>query len=443
MSFRDNLPPSLQEILQNGLLDGVFDDALLPMFLYDTLADTRPWGSQIGSQGIFTRAGLMTPVTVPITGSDATAAAYGFEQYSVKMDQWGNSIDTNMAISAQALANKYLEDNKTLAINAAQSLNLIAQAALYAAYGGGTSYATAATTSSTSLHVADAGGFGQAPTTLGTSGTVESATGVAVPQLNPVSSSNPLTISIGGASNTVTGVAFDSGTSGPGTLTLGTGATVAKDAAVTSANSPAIYRPNARASQATIVAGDVATLALFESAVTRLRSMNVKPIGGAYTAHIHPTTLQELFQDANFRQVYQGRSDSPAYENLTLGATAGAGGVEFMGRFIGIDWVMNNVTPVVTNDSSVPVYRPIVCGQDSLIKAPFENMADLVSASQAGGVAQIDMINGIARILRAPLDRLGQVLTSSWSFIGGYTVGTDLLTGDASAYKRGVVLEHA
>jgi hypothetical protein len=57
----------------------------------------------------------------------------------------------------------------------------------------------------------------------------------------------------------------------------------------------------------------------------------------------------------------------------------------------------------------------------------------------------------VARILRAPLDRLGQVLTSTWSWIGGYSVGTDLLTEGgypnsavASAlYKRACVVQHA
>jgi hypothetical protein len=439
MSFRDNLPPSLQEIVQNGLLDGVFDAALIPMFLYDTLADERPWGSQIGSQGIFTRGGLIPPITVPTTGADASPDAYGFEQYSVKMDQWGKSIDTNMAMSAQALASKYLEDVRKLGINAAQSLNLIGQGALYGAYGEGTSYATAGTTSSTTLVVASAAGFTQAPTTLSTTSLVNGATGEAVPQLQPVSGSNPLSITIGGVANTVTGV-----NTSTNTLTLGTAATVANGAAVVSAIAPVIYRPNARTSQSTIVAGDVATLSLFESAVTRLRSMNVSPVGGAYTAHISPQTLNELFQDANFRQVYQGRSDSPAYENLTLGAGAGgAGGIEFLGRFVGIDWVMNNVTPAVTNPSGVPVYRPIVCGDGCLIKAPFEDMGNLVSELNAGSTVQVDMVNGIARILRAPLDRYGQVLSSTWSWIGGYTVGTDMLTGDASAYKRAVVVEHA
>ncbi|MGH9917514.1 MAG: hypothetical protein ACRD6W_01375, partial [Nitrososphaerales archaeon] len=80
MGFREVIPASLQEILQNGLLDRTFQDALVPALLYDTLADVKPWAGAVGSTGIFTKGGLMTPQTTPITGSDASAGSYGFEQ---------------------------------------------------------------------------------------------------------------------------------------------------------------------------------------------------------------------------------------------------------------------------------------------------------------------------------------------------------------------------
>jgi hypothetical protein len=441
MSFRDNLPASVQEIVQNGLLERTFQDALLPMFLYDTLADVEPWEANLGSQGIFTREGLMAAVTTPVTGTDASASTYGFEQYSVKMDQWGNSIDTNMAVSAQALASKFLEDNKILGVNAAQSLNLIAQNALYGAYGGGTTQTHTTSSSSTTLVVDNAAGFDQAVTTTSTTSGVNGALGAAVTVLVPVSAGTPLHITVAGTANTVTGCNLATNT-----LTLGTAiSSTAGDSVLNTDYAPVQYRPNARTSASKLISSDLATLSLFESAVTRLRTANVKPVGGAYTAHIGPQTLNELFQDANFRQVYQGRSDSPAYENLTLGATAGAGGVEFLGRFIGIDWVLNNVTPsyLPSGSGAVTTYRPIVCGDGPIIKAPFANMGSLIAGMNAGSTVQIDMVNGVARILRAPLDRFGQVLSSTWSWIGGYTVGTDLLTGDSAAYKRAVVLEHA
>jgi len=442
MSFRDAVPASLQEIIQNGLLEGSFKQALQPITLYDRLADVEPWGANLGAQSIMTRSGVIAPISTPVTGSDATAGAYGFEQYSVKMDQYGYSIDTNMAASAMALASKFLQDNVTLGIHAAQSLNLVALNALYGAYGEGTTYCNATSSSSTTLAVADATGFAYAPSLTSASSSTEGLAGAAVPILSPVSGSNPLTVTYNGVANTVTGVTITTNHTAD-TVTLGTAAAGVIGNALVSAIAPVQYRPNARTSQSTLVAGDIATLSLFESAVTRLRTQNVPTVAGAYEAHVAAQTVNELFQDTNFRQVYQGRSDSPAYRDLTVGDSLGDGGVEFMGRFAGIDWFLNNVTPTVVNPSGVTVYRPIVAGQGSLIKAPFENMGSLVSELNAGATVQVDMIGGVARILRAPLDRFGQVLSSTWSWIGGYTVGTDMLTGDAAAYKRAVVVEHA
>jgi hypothetical protein len=71
----------------------------------------------------FTRTGLLTPQTTPITGSDPTVDTYSIEQYSMTMDQYGNAVDTNMLQSAMTLASKFLEDQQKLAINAGQSLN--------------------------------------------------------------------------------------------------------------------------------------------------------------------------------------------------------------------------------------------------------------------------------------------------------------------------------
>jgi len=439
MGFREVLPASLQAILQNGLLDRTFEDALVPAFLYDELAEVKPWAGAVGSTGIFTKGGLMTPVTTPITGNDATAASYGFEQYSVKMDQYGSSIDTNMLVSAMALASKFLEDNKTLAIQAAQSINLLAQSALYGAAAGGETWVATTSSSSTTLVVNNANGFQSAVVNDATTGSNpgEGLTGVATPTVVPVSASNTLAVTINGVANTVVGCNLATNT-----LTLGTAISATVGWAVLASTASAQIRPNARATGYNIVAGDLATLATFQAAVTRLRTQHVPRIKGAYTAHVHPQTVEELFQDNNFLLAYRGRADSAAYQNFEPGDSMGDNG-EFVGRFSGIDWVMDTVTPTYVNPSSVTVYQPIVCGAGALIKAPFSEMASLISALEAGSTVQIDQIAGVVRILRAPLDRLGQVLSSTWSWVGGYTVGTDVLTGDSAIYKRSVQIEHA
>lgn len=437
MGFRDILPPSLQEIVQDGLLDGVFDHALQPAFLFEALAELKPWGANLGSESILTRDGLIPVSTTAITGSDASATTYGFEQYSIKMDQWGTAVDTNLAVSAMALASKFIEDNQRLGVNAAETLNQLAQQNLYGAFAEGTTWVTTAqATASTTCVVNDATGFQYAKVLSGTSGSdpSEGLTGVSVPTLVPVSATNTLDITVNGASNTVVGV--DVATD---TLTLGTAVTQAVGDAVVSAIGPVMVRPNARASAYDLVATDICTLQNVQAAVTRLRTMRVPPIRGAYTCHAHPQTIEELFQDAAFQRVYTGRADSQAYLGFQPGDSIGDG-AHFMGRFMGVDWIMNTVVPSPSN-GTLDYYQPIVCGQGCLIKGPFENQA--LDALTIPTISEVQVINGVARIWRAPLDRLGQVISSAWKWTGGWSVGTDMLTGDSAVYKRAVVIEHA
>ena len=98
-----------------------------------------------------------------------------------------------MAVSAMALASKYIEDNKTLAIQAAQSLDLVAQSSLYTAYSGGNTFATGAQSGGTNVPVADLTGFGVTVINLPTTGSQasEGLTGVAAAEVVPVSSTNP------------------------------------------------------------------------------------------------------------------------------------------------------------------------------------------------------------------------------------------------------------
>jgi len=481
--FRESLPASLQAILQNGLLDHVFEDALVASFLYDTLADVRPWPGGLGSTSIMTRGGLLTPNTVPITGNDAAVSGYGFEQYQLQMNQYGGSIDTNMATSAMALASKFLEDNTKLGIMAAQSLDLVAQASLYGAYSGGNTYTTGAQ-SSTFTPVADLTGFGQTLVADSTTNTnaAEGNQGVAVPSLVQVSSSVPgyflngvqgiwsytgwQQLGAAGTQGTATNPAGAGNLSGCVAVSGVQGAMAAGQSIVTclpactgvyggnnvvattySPLAPYIVRPNAKTSQWGLQSTDVATLATFRNAVTRLKSQHVPQLKGAYTAHVSPQTVAELFQDTEFQSAYRGgaATTSPVYPDNVVGSNVG-GDATFLGRLAGIDWIENTITPVVYNPAAGfqgAIYRDIVVGADALIKGPFQDQAGLLANMTAGSTVEIKELGGVVRILRAPLDRLGQVLSSTWSWIGGYTTGSDILTGDNAVYKRAVIVEHA
>ena len=419
IGVRANLPAQIQAMLQNGLLDRTFKDALVPQFLFPQVADSEPWMGGLGDTKTFTRKGLLAPATTPVTGSDPSPSTYSLEQWSVTMDQYSNSMDTNMLGSAMALASKFLADSATLAINAGQSVNQVARNKLYKAYAGGRTWCTTAGSSDTSIIVQSTNGF-----------EYNSVNGVPT----PVSGANPLNVTIAGVANTVVGVT--PGT--PGTLTLGTARADVIGDYVVAANAPVTIRATGNSAY-DLSSSNVATFANFRSAVARLRKMNVPTLpGGYYTAHIDADTEAELFNDSQFLQALQGRVDSPIYRDLSIG------------RFGGLDWVRNIEAPTVLGGSAgtLTVHRPIVLGANALVNAPFDGTGSLLTGSGVEDIPEIRSINAapgvdVELIVRPPKDRLQQVLATTWSWVGDFGVPSDSGSGDSALYKRGVVIEHA
>jgi hypothetical protein len=415
---RSTLPASIQAIMQNGILDRTFRDALIPSFLFPAIADSEPWQGSLGDTKTFTRKGLIAPTTTPLAGADISGAStYTIEQWSVTMDQYGISVDTNMLQSAMTLASKFLADVQTLGINAGQSLNRIARNKMYNAYMGGRTWATAAASTDTTIAVQEVSGF-----------TRVLVNGVPT----PVSGTNPLNVTINGVANTVTGTSVQSG---PGNLTLGTTRVDVLGDPVIASNAPVSVRATG-STAFDLTTSNVATLANFRAAVVRLRKMNVPTLDGYYTAHIPPDTEAELYADADFKQALQGRVDSPMWRDLSIG------------RFSGIDWVRNNETPTVTSNSGATVFRPIVVGAGAVVAAPFEGIGGLLAGTGVEDVPSIRMIEAaptteVALIVRPPQDRLQQVISTSWSYTGDFGVPSDSGTGDASLFKRAIVVEHA
>lgn len=416
---RSTLPAGIQAIMQNGILEKVFEDALVPDLLYAAVAQQRPWSANMGDTVTFTKTGLLAPVTTPITGSDPSAQTYGFEQYSMTMDQYGNAVDTNMLQSRMTLASKFVEDIQNLGINAGQSVNRIVRGKLYASYGGGNTWVTTAQGStSTTCVVKDATGF-----------TKVNVNGVPT----AVSSGNPMTVTVAGVANTVT--AANTSTN---TLTLGTAVTQSVGDNVLAANAPYSLRVGGGASRYNLSGSNLMTAATARTAVARLRSMNVPTVNGNYIGHIDPTTESELFGDADFKQAYQGRGDSAVFGDMSIGT------------FLGIDWVRNNEAPTTTDGGSsanLTVHRPIFMGANALIAGPFEGMEDLLNGTGVDEVPYVTTIGPadgikVQLIVRPPQDRLQQVIGSAWSFVGDFATPSDVLTGDAAQFKRAVVVEH-
>jgi N4-gp56 family major capsid protein len=418
--LRGVLPAALQPIMQNGILDRIFRDALLPQFLFPATASVEPIAQGIGATVTFTRDGLLAVATTPTTGSDPSPQTLSYEQWSLSMEQYSNTMDTNRLTARATLADTFVRNVQKLGLNAGQTLNQLARNKLYAAYGGGLSWVvTPQGSASTTCVVKSAAGF---DTVL--------VNGVPT----AVSGTNPLTITLAGVANTV--VACNLATN---TLTLGTAVTQAVGDTAVAATSPYSLRAGARASRYALTGADVMTAALARSAVQRLRTMNVPTIGGNYVCHMDPTTEGELFADADFKQAYQGRGDSTVFGEMSIGT------------FLGVDWVRNNESPSTTDGGSsgtLTVHRPIFMGADALMAGPFEGIADLLADTGVEEVPMISMIgpaNGVevAMIIRPPQDRLQQIISATWSWVGDFAVPSDTTTGDSARFKRAVVIEHA
>lgn len=422
---RSTLPAAIRAMMEDGTLDRMFQEALRPEFIFPAIADSEPWQAGLGDRRIMTRNGLMTPDTTPITGSDPSTGSYDIEQWEVVMDQYGKAIDTNMLQGRMTLASKYLNDVGRLGIHAGQTMNRLCRDKLYRAYAGGRTFCTTAATTDTSIIVASVDGF-----------THKIVNGVPT----AVSASNPLAVTIAGVANTVTGV-----NAGTRTLTLGTARVDVEGDAVVSSQAPVSVRAGtSNDTSFNLAAGDLIKFSHFRAAVTRLRRMNVPAAeGGNFIAHIDPVTESQLFADTEFQALYQGRADSETYRDLALGT------------FGGLVWVRNNEVPALTaadtgyEDLVTTVHRPIVVGQGALVAAPFEDIAGLLRETGVADVPEIAMLNvapgvDVARIVRPPQDRLQQVVSTSWSWTGDYGVPSDsLANGDASQFKRAVVLEHS
>ncbi|MFF3928568.1 hypothetical protein [Streptomyces hirsutus] len=422
---RTTLPSAIRAIMQNGLLDGMFRESLTPELLFAQVADVEPWQGAKGSRRIMTRPGLMTPDPTPTTGSDASTGSYSVEQWEVVMDQYGKSIDTDLLQSKMTQASKYLQDVGRLGIHAGQTLNRLARNKLYKGYAGGRTYVKTDATTDTSMVVASVDGF----------------THVLVDGVpTPVSASTPLSITVEGVANTVTGV-----NASTNTLTLGTTRVDVTGDYVVSSQAPYIVRAGtANDSAYDIGTGDLAKFSLFRSAVARLRRMHVPPAEGSnYVAHIDSVTESQLFEDTEFQNLYRGRADSETYRDLAIGV------------FGGIVWVRNEEVPYLNSsvthyeDLAATVHRPIVMGAGALVAAPFEDIASLLSETGVNDVPEIAMINvapgvDVARIVRPPQDRFQQNVATTWSWVGDYGVPSDsLANGDSSQFKRAVVLEHS
>jgi len=457
------VPPALQDLNQKGLLERAFHDGLFPNLAYRAEAMPEEWPANTGQQIFMTRPGLLPVVTqAAIPGTDPSPQAIPFEQWIATLNPYNATIDTHMPTSVTSNANLFLRNIHQLGLQAGQSINRIARNALFQSYlSGQTTTIAAVATSDVSIRVAALNGF----------------TDVVIPGGNvapqPVSLAFPLPIRIGtggaAVSASVVGYVPDNAADpfGPGTLQLAAavGSTFAGPrTTVRSIFAPRVVRSAAGDSIDAIGAADTLVLQSAINAVAFLRRANVQPHDdGFYHAHISPLANAQLFADPVFQRLNQSLPEHIIYKE------------GFIGTMAGVMFFMNNESPEVnnsgtlvatassgvygtelgaevTNGAGVNIGRVLITGRGSVYEKYLDESQYVTEAGTVGKIGEFDVINNglnilterIRLVLRAPMDRLQQIVSASWSISTSFPIPSDITAPSGpERFKRAIILEHA
>ena len=470
----NDLPSAIQSVIQTGFLERKFNQALRAKLGFRAIADREQFAAGIGESITKTRTGLLAAVTSPMAPaavtditSGLTNQNYAVEQYTLGVAQYAAPMMLNVATARVAIDDLFLRNAYTLGEQAYRSVDTLAQRALYDMYmGGNTRVTTTLGSAGTAVHVDDVRGFFM---TLNSQG---------VPVA--VSSSNTLAVTVGADTYTLTGVVADgnapatvnpwmsnlsfsasssnsSTTPGgySGTLTFSSNVTVADATAynaVTAAVAPVVMRPSlassnvmASTSYGISSANDInngkLTMQMILQAKATMSANGVPGVdsaGGYYVLYADPLQMTGLFQDPAFQFFFRGKPESKEYKRGLIAEMLECAIVE------------TNLNPVQTNLYSTVggnIRRAVLCGQGALVEGVFTREG----YSAANGVDDGELttvVDDIAHVTREPIDALKQVVTQSWSYIGGFVAPTDtttnpntIPTASNAALKRAIILE--
>ena len=434
-----NFPAALQPIIQGGFLEREFQQALRSRLGYRACADRVDVAVGIGETLTKTRAGLKPSVTSPLAPSTntnfdngLTPTTWGVEQYTLSINLYAATTDLNVVMERVAIASQFVQNAYVNGEQAARSLDELGRNALFGSYmGGNTRVRTTLASAAPAVAVDDVRGF-----------QIVFVNGVQ----HPVSSSSPMTVTIGSNVYTVVSVSVDStnASTAPnglsGVLTLSGNVSVSDGTAgntVTAANGSTIVRPSQRGNTSLITASDTLTMSNLLDAVAKLRLNAVPEIDGAYNCYLDPVSSRQLFADPDFKQLFQGATS--ANQVFKKGMTN-----DFLGlRFVPTTEAFVQPHPTL---SGLMVRRPVICGKGALIEGDFAGMA---AQDVAPADSIVTMVDGVAMVTREAIDRLQQIIAQSWYWIGGFCAPSDTTTNSTTvptatnaAYKRAVILEH-
>lgn len=450
----NNLPSSIQNAIQQGFLEREFHDPLVASLTYRSVATRERFTAKIGETLTKTRSALFPAVTTPVaTGSNTdlnnglTSQYWGDEQYIMTLNQYSSTTDLNMVMEPFAIASVFLQNVKKLAEQAARSVETLAQQALYnVALGDNTRVITTLGSAGVTVHVDDIRGFGVSWTSTNSPVAVSTSNPLSVTfiQAGAYSSGANSSNTVGGTYN-VTGVTADGSniSTSPGgvsgTLTFSSNVTTGDATAgnaVVAAVAPVIQRPYMRASSKQLGPGDTLTMAQLLTAKQTLVANGVKPFAnGLFRMIVDPFQALPLYQDTAFQRFQMGHTEDQEYKRGKIA------------EILGIEVIESDMTPIQASLGGGTIHHGLLLGDGALIESDYtETGYEAIRNTMDSELMTV--VDGIAHITRPPLDRLGQVITQSWTYIGGFVMPTDITTttqtiptANNSAWKRVVVVE--
>lgn len=448
----NNLPPALQDVIQQGFLLSQFQQGLYSILAYRQIAQPMLFPNGRGETVTKTRAGYkaavpnaLDPRTNTNLDNGLTPSSYNDEQYTLAINQYADTIDLNLMTSMATVVDFFVQNARNNGMQAAQTLDFLARNALLNAYMGGNTYVNAS---------------------LGSPGvnvTVDDIRGFQFVIVNgvqtPVSATNTMPVKVGATTYTLVGVAADTinisnaqflttntsqGAGGiSGTLTFSANVSTSDGTlgnAVVSAFAPAVIRPNAKASTAALSSSDTLTMSTIIAADAQLRSNGVPTVDGKYNCYLDHQSGVQLFNDPDFKLLYRGKGlENEVYKDA-----------EYV-QGLDVRFIRTTQAPqqLQNGTSGISIHRPIICGADVLVEGTFEGQTAAIS-NAVSGMGYIEEMNGIVQVIRPQLDRLQQYIAQSWFWVGGYVAPTDatatnqiIPTANNAYYKRAVVIETA
>ena len=410
----NNLPEEIQDAIQDGILERDFKDSLTAQATFRDIADREEFPANVGETITKTRAGLLPTAKTPLNNSNNADLTSGIqkkqfpiEQYSMTVDQYGDGTDLNFVKSRVAIASVFTRNAKALGEQASRTIDELARDALVSNYlGGNTFVAETLAATGAAVKVDDANGF---------------AAGQSV--------------AVNDTLYTVLSVAFDAANVSVLKAFGARSGTITFTANVSVANGTA-GKAVRKADAAYVIDGSASTLLADHllDAKAQLQANGVAPLeSGYYRAYANPKHAKGLFADASVKNLLQGEISS---EDARRGV---------IHRLHGVEIVSTNMNPQFTRGAATLYQMPVV-GQGALIEGVFTSNG--YAENIGGQISHMVSVNDVMHVTRPPLDALGQVVTQSWAYIGGFTAPTDknttpdvLPSASNAALKRAVIIQ--